>query len=181
MRRMLASLLAVGTLGLLALFAPASASAAPARAAAPQFCDPSDTYPFGPDATVQVDTTQPSVGDKIEVSGIKYCPNEDVDITIAGKHVGTAHTDADGSFDPTVETPGPAGSKQLCGIGASGLSRDADCLTINVGGSSPGAPSGGTPAFTGVEIALLGFVALAAIVGGIVFTTLGRNRRSARV
>jgi hypothetical protein len=182
MRRMLSPLVALGLLTL-ALTAPLAASAAPVRAAAAaSACDPSKAYPPSPNATVQINTTNPFVGETVKVSGINYCPNEAVDITIAGQHVGTGHTDANGSFDPNVVVPGPAGDKQVCGIGASGLSNDQDCLTINV--RATGAthqPGGGGTAMTGVEIALLGLLALVLVVAGVVMTTLGRHRRAARV
>ena len=79
------------------------------------------------------------MGDPLEISGINYCPDEDVDLTIAGHHVGTAHTDSAGSFDPQVTTPGPPGPKQVCGIGASGLRHDRDCLFIHVQGAAAAA------------------------------------------
>ncbi len=182
MRRMLYPLLALGLLAL-ALTAPMAASAAPVRSAvAAGACDPSQAYPPSPNATVQINTTDPFAGETVKVSGIHYCPNEDVDITIAGQHVGTGHTDADGSFDPNVVVPGPTGDKQVCGIGASGLSNDRDCLVINVRAKgATNQPGGGGTALTGVEISLLGLLALVLVVAGVVMTTLGRHRRTARL
>jgi hypothetical protein len=186
MRRLLAPLMAASLLMLLPALI-SSAGAAPTQAAqqaAPGSCPKPKPYPPGPNATVEVNTTIPHVGDPLEISGIKYCPDEDVDLTIAGQHVGTAHTDSTGAFDPQVTTPGPPGRKQVCGVGASGLTTDRDCLFIHVpaaGASSaaPPGPSGGT-AFTGVQIALLGLLALVLVVGGVVVATLGRNRRPER-
>jgi hypothetical protein len=152
-------------------------------------CPNAPAYPPAPDATVEVDTTELHVGDPLEISGIRYCPNENVDLTIDGQHVGTGHTDGDGDFDPQVTTPGPSGTKQLCGVGASGLPKDWDCLTIDVlGGTGSSAAEAGPPpqgngggtAFTGVQIALLGVLALVLVVGGVVVTTVGRNRRPER-
>lgn len=174
----------LAALGLLALGAagPSTAWAGRVRASsAADSCNPSQPYPIAPDATVQVSTTNPRAGDTIKVAGIRYCPNEDVDIAIAGKFVGTRHTDTNGSFDPTVKVPGPAGEKRLCGIGASGLAADRDCLTIDVraGGSSANPAGGpGEPAMTGVEIALLGVLALALVVAGVLFSTFGRRRKA---
>jgi hypothetical protein len=189
MRRLLAPLMAASLLTVLAMATPFAVPTA-AVAAAPQVaagvCPNSPPYPPGPDATVEVNTTIPHVGDTLQVSGIEYCPNEDVDITIAGQHVGTGHTDNNGSFGPQqVITPGPPGPQQLCGIGASGLPTDRDCLTLHVQGtgrSSPAPPgsNGGGTAFTGVQIALFGLIALVLVVGGVVVTTLGRNRRPER-
>jgi len=171
---------------LLALFpgATSAASAAPVHAGsaaqtAPGTCPKPKPYPPSPSATVQVNTTVPNVGETLEISGISYCPDEDVELTIAGQHVGTAHTDAAGNFDPPVTTPGPPGQKQVCGIGASGLATDRDCLLIEVQGGGETTPPGdhGGTAFTGVQIALLGLVALMLIVGGLFLTTMSRNRR----
>jgi hypothetical protein len=183
MRRMLTPLLALSLL-FVALAAPMAVSAAPVRATAPDTCPQPQPYPPGPHATVQVNTTNPFVGETIEVSGINYCPNESVDIQIEGKHVATAHTDSTGAFDPPAVVPPPAGAQQVCGIGASGLSTDQDCLTINVRAKSnattpPSNTNGGT-ASTGVKIALLGLLALVLVVSGVVLATLGRNRRNVR-
>ena len=182
MRRMLYPLLTLGIL-VAAVAAPMTATAAPIRSTvAAGACDESQAYPPSPNATVQINTTDPFVGESAKVSGINYCPNEDVDITIAGQHVGTGHTDSNGSFDPDVIVPGPPGEKQVCGIGASGLSNDRDCLTIQV--RAKGAthqPGGGGTAMTGVEISLLGLLALLLVVAGVAMTTLGRHRRAARL
>ena len=64
----------------------------------------------------------------------------------------------------------------MCGIGASRLPTDRDCLLIHVQSGT----SGGGTALTGVQIALLGLLALVLVVGGVVVTTLGRNRRPER-
>lgn len=135
------------------------------------------TDAISPDATIMSSTTTPFVGEHIEASGIKYCPNESVRLTIGGQFVGTAHTNGVGSFDPQVVVPGPVGDKQLCGVGASGLSLDQDCLTLHV--VSPTTTSGGPGlAFTGVEIGAIVAVALALLVGGALFATAGRRRKS---
>ncbi len=170
-----------------AVFAPTAASARP-LAQAPASCPKPKPYPPAPNATVQSSTTTPNAGDTIEASGINYCPDEDVDLTIGGQHVGTAHTDANGSFDPPVVVPGPSGEKQLCGVGASGLSTDQDCLTLTVGGNGGsnaagggGSGNNGGTAFTGTQVALLLLIALALLGGGIAFSTAGRRKQSARV
>lgn len=180
MRRMLSGLTAFGLLAL--GFAAPAVAAAPRRAAtAADACNPAKPYPPAPQATVQVSTTTPQVGETINVSGIRYCPDEDVVITIAGKVVGTAHTDDHGRLDRTVAVPGPAGDDRVCGLGASGAARDRDCLGVHAQGghTESGAGSQGDPAMTGVEIALLGVAALVLVVGGVVFTTLGRHRNPA--
>jgi hypothetical protein len=186
MRRILAPFVAACVLTLLAVATPFAVptTAVPSADRAAAACQPTG-YPDGQHAAVQVNTTVPHVGDPLEVSGIVYCPNEAVRIFIAGERVGTGHTDAHGRFDPPIITPGPPGPKRLCGNGVSGFAFDRDCLVIHVqgsGGSSPAGPTnhGGGTAFTGVQIALLGLLALVLVVGGVVVTTLGRNRRPER-
>ena len=119
-------------------------------------------------------TTTPFVGEKIEASGIRYCPDENVRLTIGGQFVGDAHTNGAGKFDPQVTVPGPAGDKLLCGVGASGLPHDQDCLTLHVRAAGPN--SGPPLSFTGVEIGAIIAVALALLVGGVLFATAGRRR-----
>jgi hypothetical protein len=142
-------------------------------------CPHPTPYPPSPNATVQASTTHPTVGQHIEASGIHYCPDEDVTITIAGVFVGTGHTNGTGQFDPDVVVPGPPGQKQLCGIGASGLATDQDCLTLFV--TAPPAPpssnGGGGVAFTGVEIGALVAVGIALLIGGVVFARAGARRK----
>lgn len=184
MRRILAPLIAASVLTLLAVATPfavptGAAPKAPARVVDGS-CQPLG-YPDGQHARVQVDRTVVYVGGPLEVSGDVYCPNENVDITIAGQSVGTGHTDDQGHFDPRrVTAPGPPGTKELCGIGASGKPFDQDCLDITVRANGGPNNHGGGTAFTGVQIALLGLLALMLVVGGVVVTTLGRNRRPER-
>jgi hypothetical protein len=185
MRRLVLQVAVLALLAAFGLAVPSGASAAPAQAAAAA-CSDAAAYPPGANATLQVDTTNPVIGETIKVSGIKFCPNEDVDITIEGVFVATAHTDARGAFDPEVKVTGAAGEKQVCGVGASGLASDRDCLTINaraatsIQNPAPGKDTDtGNPAMTGVEIALLGVLALVLVVGGVLFTTIGRRRNSA--
>ena len=175
--RRLASLLAVIFAALL-LPVPAYGTPVHAAASAPGAC-PGSVYPVVPGATVQASTTTPNIGQKIEASGIKYCPNEDVDITIGGQHVGTGHTDGSGTFDPEVTVPGPAGKKQLCGIGASGLPNDADCLTLTIGKGTN--PEKHHTSKTGVEVASLVTIAAILLVSGIVFVTAGRRRSNSSI
>ena len=178
--------------GLLAV--PAAAGAAPgARAAAPQeICPGAVAYPMSPGATIMSSTTTPYVGQTITVSGVNYCPDEDVDITIGGKHVATTHTDGNGAFDSEVVVPAPTGQRVLAGVGASGLSADRDSLMLTIragagvepvavgpaggsGGSGSGSGTGGL-AFTGTEIALLIALAAALLGGGIGLMYAGRRR-----
>jgi hypothetical protein len=175
----LAGLFAV-ILAALVLPVPAYGTPVHTAAAAPGACPGNVDYPVVPGATVQSSTTRPRVGQKIEVSGIKYCPNEDVNITISGQHVGTGHTDSHGSFDPEVVVPGPPGQKPLCGIGASGLPNDADCLTLTVTASGKH-PEKHHTSKTGVEVASLVAIAAILLVSGIVFVSAGRRRNTSVV
>lgn len=180
--------------GLLAV--PAAAGAAPgARAAAPaaapqEICPGAVAYPMSPGATIMSSTTTPYVGQTITASGVNYCPDEDVDITIGGKHVATTHTDGNGAFDSEVVVPAPTGQRVLAGVGASGLSADRDSLMLTIragagvepvavgpaGGSSGGGSGTGGLAFTGTEIALLIALAAALLAGGIGLMYAGRRR-----
>ena len=174
----------ISRLAVFALLCAAAFVVSPAGTAqAAQNC-PGSNYPASPGATVSVSTTTPRVGARIEVSGTGYCANEDVTITIAGKKVGTAHTDASGNFDPSVRVPGPPGTKTLTGAGASGLSDDSDSLTLDVqdgsaAGTGTGSNSGSGTAETGVQIAAIVAVAALLIGVGVAFASAGRRRKSA--
>jgi hypothetical protein len=158
---------------------PAAAASATGRAdAAAGACNDSN-YPPSPHATIMASTTTPSVGETIEASGIAYCPNEDVRITLDGRYVTTTHTDSTGAFDPPV-TVHHTGKLPLCGIGASGLPNDRDCLTLTVtanhqqgGGHNPG---GGT-SLTGTDILLIVVAAAALLGAGGALLVAGRRRR----
>ena len=196
MRRLLgfAAVAALLLAGLLAV--PAVAGAVPGgRAAAPQeICPGAVAYPVSPGATIMASTTTPYVGQTITVSGVNYCPDEDVDITIGGKHVATAHTNGSGQFDLQVVVPAPTGQRLLAGVGASGLTADRDSLMLTIragagvepvavgpaGGNGAGGGGSGTGglAFTGTEIALLVALAAALLGGGVALAYAGRRRSS---
>jgi hypothetical protein len=182
MRRMWTlSVAALVALGLI-LAVPAAAASATGLAAAAGACNDSN-YPPSPHATIMSSTTTPSVGETIEASGVAYCPDEDVRITLAGKFVGTTHTDQAGDFDPPVKVT-QTGRLLLCGIGASGLPNDRDCLTLTVkannqggGGHNPG--GGGGTSFTGVDILLILLAGLVLLVAGWALIVAGRRKRLA--
>lgn len=177
MRRVVTALVALALGALALLGGPAVASAAP-LAAVSGAC-PGQLYPPSPDATIMSSTTTPPANTNIEASGIKYCPNESVAVYLAGKFVATAHTDSAGSWDPQVFVPGPAGDKELCGIGASGLAKDRDCLTLHVTTGGNGTQgSGNHLGSTGVEVATIIAVAAVLLGGGALFLSAGRRRRS---
>lgn len=189
MRRLMSLLAVAGMILATAVFWSGSAAAQPARAvkAAPA-CPHASQYPPTPNAMVESSATVVTVGQHIKVSGTHYCPNESVDLTIHGQDVGTGHTDGNGSFDPTVTVPAPAGSVLLCGVGASGLSADRDCIRLNAraaGGASASAPggtggSGNGTAFTGTDLATLIAGACALLAIGVAFATAGRRQKAAR-
>ncbi|MDT4919035.1 MAG: hypothetical protein QOI15_1928 [Pseudonocardiales bacterium] len=167
---------AVVALGL-ALAVPAAASAS-GLASTAGTCDVS-AYPPAPHATIMASTTTPFVGETIEASGTVYCPDEDVRITLAGAFVTTTHTDQAGDFDPPVKVT-QVGKLRLCGIGASGLPNDRDCLMLTVrahdqggGGHNPG---GGT-SFTGVDVLLLVLLAVVLLAAGWALVAAGRRKR----
>jgi hypothetical protein len=173
-----AAVLALG----LTLAVPAAASASGLTVTAAGACNDSN-YPPSPHATIMSSTTTPAVGETIEASGVAYCPNEDVRILLAGKFVTTTHTDGTGAFDPPV-TVHQTGKLPLCGIGASGLPNDRDCLTLTVvanhqqgGGHTPG---GGT-SFTGTDILLIVIAAAALLGAGGALLVAGRRKSLAEV
>jgi hypothetical protein len=180
------SLLAAAAVG---LFVPASASAAPAASC--NFTFP--PYPPGQGkAQIAVNTTVPNPGETIEVSGQHYIGSESVKIYIGGTlgddcdptsyhggiFVGTAHTNAQGAFDPPVVTPNLSGAQLLIGIGASGKPYDFDFLTLHIGGTSPTGTGTGphTPAMTGVDVALLVVAGGVLLIVGYAFIRGGRRR-----
>jgi hypothetical protein len=173
-----AAVVAVGlTLAVPAVAASASGLVAATAAGA---CNDS-AYPPAPHATIMASTTTPSVGETIEASGASYCPDEDVRLTLAGKFVGTTHTDQAGDFDPPVKVP-HTGKLLLCGIGASGLPNDRDCLTLTVkahhqGGGSH-SPGGGT-SFTGTDVLLIVLAAVVLLGLGLGFVAAGRRKQLA--
>lgn len=170
-----AALVAIG----LTLAVPAAAASATGlQAAAAGACNDS-AYPPSPHATIMSSTTTPFLGETIEASGTAYCPDEDVRLTLAGKFVGTTHTDQAGDFDPPVKVT-QVGKLLLCGVGASGLPNDRDCLTLTVkthgqGGGSHN-PGGGT-SFTGTDILLIVVAAIVLLAAGWSLVAAGRRKR----
>lgn len=164
---------------LAALVFAQSSSAAPAATCA-------TGYPPATRAQIASSTTTPFVGESIKVSGTCFNANESVALSIGGQSVGTAQTDASGSFDPPVTVPNLLGAQQLLGVGASGEATDRDSLTLTItaaatGGGSGGGGSGGGGgglAVTGTELAGVSILAVALLVGGALFVTAGRRRRS---
>jgi hypothetical protein len=175
-----AVLLALGV----AVVPPVAASASGVASAVAGACNDS-AYPPAPHAQIMASTTTPSVGETIEASGAAYCPDEDVRITLAGRFVTTTHTDGTGAFDPPVTVP-RTGTLLLCGIGASGLRNDRDCLTLTVqahnnnGGGGHHSGGGGT-SFTGTDILLLVLLAAVLLAAGWALVAAGRRRRLADI
>lgn len=149
---------------------------------------PSQTYPISPSATIQTSTQTPYIGETITISGVGYCPDEDVVVTFRGHRIKTVHTNSDGSFDPfEYKVTGPTGPVEACGNGASGLADDQDCVALTVsdngtGGTGTGSGgNGGGTAFTGVEIAGLIVLALVLLGGGGALVVAGRRRKAVPV
>jgi hypothetical protein len=163
----------------LALAVPAAASAGGRHALPFAGACNDNAYPPAPHAMIAASTTTPSVGETIEASGTAYCPDEDVRLILAGTFVGTTHTDGNGAFDPPVKVT-RTGKLQLCGIGASGLPNDRDCLILTVKSRGTGGAHkhrhGGT-SFTGVDVALLCLLAVVLVAGGWAFAAAGRRKQ----
>jgi hypothetical protein len=179
MRRLSVLLTVLGLALLAALAVPTAALGAPAHALA-DACN-SSAYPPSPHATIMASTTTPQVGETIEASGTSYCPDEDVALTLDGSPVGTAHTDGQGSFDPPVVVNKAGSALQLCGIGASGLADDRDCITLSTAAGAVTPPnhggSGGGTAFTGFDIAALCLLAAILLLGGGGLVVASRRKR----
>ena len=163
--------------------------------AAPAVCgSPTVGYPPKASSSAQLaaSTNFAHVGDKLELSGTHYLPNEDVALYISGKlteckpstlhnfiKVGTAHTDANGSFDPTVTVPNVSGHVTMFGIGASLKGYDYSTQPLTIAATNNSSGSTQPPAHTGVDIALM-LAAGGLLVGaGVVFTRGGKRRRVA--
>jgi hypothetical protein len=181
-RRLLSAVAVLGLVFAGLMAGPVSAGAAATTSAASGNC-PGSQYP-PQQATIMASTTTPNINQTIEVSGINYCPNEDVTLTIRGQYVGTAHTDSQGSFDPPVVVPGPAGQAVLEGVGASGLPTDKDSLILTIRGTTPAGgsettvPGGGGLSHTGVAVAGLIAIAVVLLGGGALLSGAGRRRRA---
>lgn len=188
MGRFARQLLVAGVSATAVLTPAAAALAAPVsapHALAAGNCSSAAYSAITPAAQVQSSTQTPFVGETIQASGVSYCPNEDVTVTLRGKKVGTGHTDGKGSWSGvSLKVTGPTGTAELCGNGASGLSNDQSCLTLTISsngtgnGNGSGSGSGSGTAFTGVEIAGLIVLAVGLVGGGAALATAGRKRKS---
>jgi hypothetical protein len=164
--------------------------------AAPAACgNPVVGYPPGSTSSAQLalSTTFAHPGDTIEASGTHYRPNEDVTIYITGTmteckpstfangiKVGTGHTDANGSFDPSIVVPqGLSGNVTVYGIGASLLPYDYSTQPLSLAGAGGSSGSTQPPAHTGVDIALMLTAGGVLLGAGIIFTRGGKRRRAA--
>lgn len=166
----------------LASAVPAAAGAAGVHAPAGACND--TAYPPSQHAMIMASTTTPAVGETIEASGTAYCADEDVRITLDGTFVTTTHTDGTGAFDRAA-TVTRTGNLQLCGVGASGLGDDRDCLmlTVRAGGAASNVaaknPGGGGTSFTGVDGLLLYLLGAVLLGAGWAFVAAGRHKRGA--
>lgn len=180
---------AMTTLAIMVVSPALPASAAPAVCGGPLVGYPPKT---GPSAQLSASTTFAHVGDTIETSGAHYVANEKVTIYISGsmkeckpgtlKHaikVGVATTDSNGSFDPPVVVPNVSGDVLIFGIGASGLPYDYATQPLTILGAGGSSGSTQPPAHTGTDIALMFGVAAVLLGAGVVFTQVGRRRRTA--
>ena len=149
-------------------------------------------YPQGTCPALQLSKTETPTSTTVEASGTNFAADEDVtlysggtvsvngcDVTLTGgTQVATAHTDAQGSFDPPFTAPATVGTAPITGVGASGDSATIDLTVTN--GSGTGPSGGGTPpSVTGVEIAAMVTLAVLLLGGGGLLLGLGRRRSTA--
>ena len=175
-----------------ALGVSAAAAAPHGAAVAVNVCATASTYPPSTGPALAVSTTNPYRGQMIDVTGSGYCPDESVSLTLAGKVVGSAHTDGAGAFDPSVKIDVDPGTYQLVGTGAKGDSASAT-LTVRSSsgvepvstqrapagnGAAPQGNGGGGLAFTGIDIALIVGIAVLRLGGGGYLLHAGRRRHA---
>lgn len=178
MRRLLYALvaLALGTCAAI-LAAPAIASATPHSAAAAAATCP--TYPPGPGPSVSISTTAPFPGETVTISGANFDKNTHVSVVMSSPTVTLASvtTSASGAF--TVHATIPANSSGTRTISVVG-GAPAQCLpnTLVITLQAAGPNTGPSLSFTGVEIGAMIAVAIALLVGGALFATVGRRRKS---
>lgn len=170
MRRVLSALALLGLLMTTLFFTQGAASAAP--------------YPPPVTTSLSVSSNTPCAGQSIKVGGSGFGATEAVTLSIGGTVVGSATTDAAGSFDPDVTTPNLIGGQNLTGLGqTSGRTASLtitirDCAGAGASGGGGGGGGGGL-ASTGVKIAGLGLLAALLLSGGMFFVIAGRRRASA--
>lgn len=132
MKRRIRALIALVALLLGGLLAgPASVVAAPS-AAAPTNCD-STAYPPSVNATIELDTNDIIVGETVNISGVGFCANESVRISVADRALASAHTDGQGAFESPVPVKlAVPGLIPVHADGASGLDSDRASDTVAV-------------------------------------------------
>lgn len=191
MRRLMRFLAISVSLALSLVTAVTAATAAHAATVKVGACASVSAYPPTSGPTLMVSTTTPYQGQRIEVGGADYCPDEDVTLTLGGTTVATVHTSAHGSFDTTITITADPGTYQLTGTGADGDSASVT-LTVrsasgvapvstqaNPSGAAAGSSSGGGGlAFTGLDVIALVAIALLLVGAGIYLTRAGRRRHA---
>lgn len=141
------------------------------------------TYPPTTCATIAISTTTPRPGQTITVTGEDFQSNVQVTLRMTpyGITLARVTTDSDGKFSAGVTMPLDARGNQLIHADGAGKVCPADPIQITVKGSAGGGSTGtggtgGPPAMTGVDVALLVGVALALLAAGVLFTRGGRRR-----
>ena len=112
------------------------------------------------------------------ISGSGWAANSQVSITFAGQDLGTAPTDATGSFSISVTPPEASGTQTLT-VTQGSLSETAQvtCVTgVGPGGAEQG---GGGVAFTGANITVGLLLLVGLILAGAATLALGRRRKNA--
>lgn len=128
--------------------------------------------------TLLASTTEPATGAEITLSGTGFDPGATVRLVLNSDELATARTSTTGSFSTRGVLPSNVtGRQRLESEGGQSACRAAPItLDIRTAGVDRGDGSG----VVSLEIALLGLAALILVVGGVIVTTLGRHRRSAR-
>ncbi|MGI8678590.1 MAG: hypothetical protein ACR2LX_07890 [Jatrophihabitans sp.] len=144
-------------------------------------------YPPGTSPTLSLNKSIAVEGSQVVVTGANYAANERVTLTLhsAVSTLGTAQTDASGSFRTTVTlTAGVVGQHTITGDGATGDTASASILITAAGsggGSGTGGGSsggGGGLSSTGVAVISLGTLGLVLLLGGGMMLLAGRRRKA---
>jgi hypothetical protein len=133
-------------------------------------------YPFGPGPSASISTTTPFPGETVTISGANFDKNAHVSVVMSSPTVtlATATTSSSGAFTVHTAIPGNAsGTKTISVVGGAPAECPPNSLVIHL----QAGPNSGPPlSFTGVEIGAIVAVALALLVGGVLFATAGRRR-----
>jgi len=152
-----------------------------------------EAKPYPPtQCSLSASSARIQAGGTVTLVGTGFDADTTVTITLAssGAALGTAVTDANGTFSITVDVPSdaPSGENTVIASGGSTTcsahgtsSSGVEGVGVGSGSGTPGSGSSsgsGTLAETGVKIATISLIGLALIGGGAMLLTAGRRRHN---